>query len=75
MSNIKMMNSIQDDLRDQQMEIQKTVTIIEEVNTENRMLVYEREEREIESLSIQKESLYLQNLMLFFMQSINKDNK
>lgn len=35
----------------------------------------EKEQREIESLELQKESVNLQRFMLFFMQSINKDNK
>lgn len=75
MSTIKMINPIQDIITNQQLEIQKTFKFVDEANAEKRRLVYEREEREIESLSIQKESLYLQNLMLFFMQLINKDNK
>ncbi|MBU3105140.1 hypothetical protein [Clostridium gasigenes] len=75
MSTIKMINPIQDSMRNQQLEMQKTFKIVDEANVEKGRLVYEREEREIESLAIQKELLDLQKLMLFFMQSINKDSK
>lgn len=75
LSSIKMIDPIQSMLSKQEEERQKLFKSIDEQNAEKRRLVYEREAREKESLDIQKEALDLQKLMLFFMQSINRDNK
>lgn len=75
LASIKTIDSIQSILSKQEEENQKLFKSIDEQNAEKRRLVYEREAREKESLGIQKEALDLQKLMLFFMQSINRDNK
>ncbi|MBB6625288.1 hypothetical protein H7E67_17880 [Clostridium gasigenes] len=49
--------------------------VMDEQNADKRRKEEERVSREKESLDIQRESLQLQNIMAFFMQSINKDNK